>query len=92
MKKTIGILSIILTLAVAAAGWFLLPDMVAMKYNTSGEVTKYMSKLGAVLIPALIGCIGGYTSLQGDKVNRFKGIVLTVLAIGIIVVMIFLNR
>ena len=85
------------TLGIAAAAlavysYMILPDTVAVQIGVDGQVSNTMPKLFAVALPLVITLGGCGVTVFGKKESKGKGIVLSVVGIGVIIVTILFNR
>ena len=78
------------TLALCAAGWFLLPDQVALQIGLDGALGNYVPKPVALLLPLGLGALG--TGLSTGESRRRTGLILAVLAPVLPIVTLILNR
>ncbi len=85
------------TLGIAAAAlavysYMILPDTVAVQIGVDGQVSNTMPKLFAVALPLVITLGGCGVTVFGKKESKGKGIVLSVVGIGVMIVTILFNR
>lgn len=85
------------TLGIAAAAlavysYMILPDTVAVQIGVDGQVSNTMPKLFAVALPLVITLGGCGVTVFGKKETKVKGIVLSVVGIGVMIVTILFNR
>lgn len=85
------------TLGIAAAAlavysYMILPDTVAVQIGVDGQVSNTMPKLFAVILPLVITLGGCGVTVFGKKESKVKGIVLSVVGIGVMIVTILFNR
>lgn len=85
------------TLGIAAAAlavysYMILPDTVAVQIGVDGQVSNTMPKLLAVTLPLVITLGGCGVTVFGKKESKVKGIVLSVVGIGVMIVTILFNR
>lgn len=85
------------TLGIAAAAlavysYMILPDTVAVQIGVDGQVSNTMPKLFAVALPLVITLGGCGVTVFGKKETKGKGIVLSVVGIGVMIVTILFNR
>lgn len=88
---------IAVTLGIAAAAlavysYIILPDTVAVQIGVDGQVSNTMPKLFAVALPLVITLGGCGVIVFGKKETKVKGIVLSVVGIGVMIVTILFNR
>lgn len=88
---------IAVTLGIAAAAlavysYMILPDTVAVQIGVDGQVSNTMPKLFAVALPLVITLGGCGVIVFGKKETKVKGIVLSVVGIGVMIVTILFNR
>ena len=78
--------------ALAVYSYMALPDTVAVQIGVDGQVSKTMPKLFAVALPIMITLGGCCVTVFGKKESRVKGIVVSVVGIGIMIATILFNR
>ncbi|MBC5737258.1 DUF1648 domain-containing protein [Lawsonibacter faecis] len=84
------IAAVVLTLILAAAAWFLLPDSVGMQLGVSGQVQNFMPKPLALLLPVGLCAVG--TGLSFTEERRTAGLILALISPVLVVITIFMNH
>jgi len=80
IKKIICTVCVFAALALAIAGYFVLPETVVVQVGLSGQPTSTMPKLFAVIAPLLISIAGAVVSfLKPNEENR--ALILSVLGV-----------
>lgn len=76
MKKCLSIFMIVILLTLAVISFVVLPDTVITQFSIGGSNVTTIPKWAAVLLPTLVGVIGGVIQLV-NKENAKKGVLLT---------------
>lgn len=86
----VGIALTALVLIVAVVGFFLLPDTLIAQIGFSGQVQSYMPKPLLLALPVGISILGVGISFQEEK--RFSGILMPIIALGVLIFAYVVNR
>lgn len=89
MKRILFYVAFVLSLILAIVSYVILPDIVAVKFNFSGQVTNTMPKLLFVLLLILLDIIGLVMSLVDKDIS--KGLSISVVCIISFVVILIIN-
>ena len=79
-----------LALILGIAGYFLLPDSLAMQIGVSGRLQNYMPKVPALLLPVALGAVGTVLTRSGEK--KTAGLILAVLSPALEAIIFVMNR
>lgn len=74
----IALVATALSLILGIAGYFLLPDSLAMQIGASGQLQNYMPKVPALLLPVAVGAVGTVLTRSGEK--KAAGLILAVIS------------
>ena len=88
-RKTISIILIAIGIILAAVGYVILPEVLAVQVGFDGSVTNTMPKLLAIGLPLLITIVGSVINIKEDD-NR-KGLVLAIAGIVVMVITLLFN-
>ena len=88
-RKTISIILIAIGIILAAVGYVILPEVVAVQVGFDGSVANTMPKLLAIGLPLLITIVGSVINIKEDD-NR-KGLILAVAGIVVMVITLLFN-
>ncbi|MDD5791226.1 MAG: DUF1648 domain-containing protein [Erysipelotrichaceae bacterium] len=88
-RKTISIILIAIGIILAAVGYVILPEVVAVQVGFDGSVANTMPKLLAIGLPLLITIVGSVINVKEDD-NR-KGLVLAIAGIVVMVITLLFN-
>lgn len=91
-RKIIAIAIIVVSIALAVAGWILLPDTVIIQFTVTGNGIRTAPKLVGVAIPLLIGVICGAVAIKNDGKDSYKYLAGGGLGVFIALVSLFVNR
>lgn len=91
-KKGIALILIAAAVALAAAGWFFLPEEVIIQVNALGQPSNTAPKLLAVLIPFVISALSAYLYGFGDARRQSRNLLLTAVGYLIAVITFVFNR
>ena len=92
LEKTtwIALAATALALILGIAGYFLLPDSLAMQIGVSGRLQNYMPKVPALLLPVAAGAVGTVLTRSGEK--KTAGLILAVLSPALEAIIFVMNR
>ena len=91
MKKKINIGLIAVAVVLSVVSWFLLPDTVVVQIGVDGQASNTMPKVFAVIVPLVISVIGSAMNLNDDTRQNYRGYVLSIVAIAVMVFSLIVN-
>ncbi len=91
MKKKINIGLIAVAVVLSVVSWFLLPDTVVVQIGVDGQASNTMPKVFAVIVPLVISVIGSAMNLNDDTRQNYRGYVLSIVGIAVMVFSLIVN-
>lgn len=90
-KKLISCIVIILSLGLGIYGYLVLPDMVTVQIDMSGNPSNIYPKILAVILPTVLS-IGGSLGYYFSKEKEKKYLILSIIGMAILVITLVFNR
>ena len=90
-EKIIGISLILVAVIIAVAGYFVLPDTLAVQIDMNGAPTNFLPKIPALLIPLLVTVVFSCLYMKSKGEGKTKNLLLSLLGIGIDIIMFVMN-
>ena len=91
-KNVLCIILILIAVILGICSWFLLPAEVIVQVGFDGQPSNTMPKLFAVIVPTMISIVGSVIHMKSNEINSYKGLVISVVGIFIVVACLFFNR
>ena len=85
-RKTISIILIAIGIILAAVGYVILPEVVAVQVGFDGSVTNTMPKLLAIGLPTIVGSV-----INVKEDDNHKGLILAIAGIVVMVITLLFN-
>ena len=90
-EKIIGISLILVAVIIAVAGYFVLPDTLAVQIDMNGAPSNFLPKIPALLIPLLVTVVFSCLYMKSKEEGKTKNLLLSLLGIGIDIIMFVMN-
>lgn len=90
-EKIIGISLILVAVILAVAGYFVLPDTLAVQIGLDGAPSNFLPKIPALLIPLLVTAVFSCLYMKSKGEGKTKNLLLSLLGIGIDIIMFVMN-
>lgn len=90
-EKIIGISLILVAVILAVAGYFVLPDTLAVQIGLDGVPSNFLPKIPALLIPLLVTAVFSCLYMKSKGEGKTKNLLLSLLGIGIDIIMFVMN-
>lgn len=90
-EQKIGIGIILVSIVMAAAEYFVLPDTLVVQVGMDGTPSNTLPKLAALLIPLAVSVIFSVLYMNGKERDRTKNLLVALLGIVIYAVMFVMN-
>lgn len=90
-EKIIGISLILVAMIIAVAGYFVLPDTLAVQIDMNGAPSNFLPKIPALLIPLLVTVVFSCLYMKSRGEGKTKNLLLSLLGIGIDIIMFVMN-
>ena len=90
-EKIIGISLILVAVILAVAGYFVLPDTLAVQIGLDGVPSNFLPKIPALLIPLLVTVVFSCLYMKSKGEGKTKNLLLSLLGIGIDIIMFVMN-
>lgn len=90
-QKTIGIIIIAVSVALAVIGYIILPDMLVVQLHADGSAGNTFAKPFGLLIPFAMSVIFSLFYMKSDGHERYKHLVISIVGIAMYVFIFIVN-